>query len=166
MVVGVDKPGALAEYVKSNQERFYRLAYSYVHDRDAALDVVQDTIVHAFTHIHSLREPAYMQTWFYRILVNECLRDLRRRKRVCPLDDCPETGREDPDRAQALDLYRAVAALDPKLRTVVVLRFYEDMKLADIADITGATLSTVKNRLYKALALLREQLRDVPVDGL
>lgn len=162
MVAGVDKPGALAEYVKANQERFYRLAYSYVRDPDAAMDMVQDAIVSAFAHIQSLRDPAYLQTWFYRILVNECLRDLRRRQRVRCLDDLPEEGCEDPDRAQSLDLCRAVDALDPKLRTVVVLRFYEDMKLADIAVVTGSTLSTVKNRLYKALGLLREQLQEVP----
>jgi len=65
---------------------------------------------------------------------------------------------EDEDIGQKLDVYRAVGRLDPKLRTVVMLRFYEDMKLEEIARITGTNLNTVKSRLYTALSRLREDL--------
>ena len=63
----------LTEYILAHQADFYRLAYSYVKDRDAALDVVQESIVKALTKAGSLREPAYVKTWFYRILVNESI---------------------------------------------------------------------------------------------
>ena len=58
------------------------------------------------------------------------------------------------------DSYDAVAALPPKLRTGIILRFFEDMKLAEVAQAAGCTLSTAKSRLYKALALLRLELDD------
>ena len=61
----------LVDYITAGQADFYRLAYSYVKNRDAALDVVQESIVKALTKIDSLREPAYLRTWFYRILLNE-----------------------------------------------------------------------------------------------
>lgn len=57
-------------------------------------------------------------------------------------------------------LERAVDALSPKLKTVVILRFYEEMQLSEIAQITGTNLNTVKSRLYKALGKLRESLKE------
>ena len=56
----------LEEYIEAHQDSFYRVAFTYVKDRDAALDVVQNAVVQALTHIHTLREPAYMRTWFFR----------------------------------------------------------------------------------------------------
>lgn len=69
---------------------------------------------------------------------------------------------EDPQATQAavMDLRHALKALDPKLRAVVELRFFEDMKLEEIAAIMHMNLSTVKSRLYKALKLLRLDLEE------
>ena len=63
----------LEEYIEAHQDSFYRVAFTYVKDRDAALDVVQNAVVQALTHIHTLREPAYMRTWFYRIAEKQAL---------------------------------------------------------------------------------------------
>lgn len=145
----------LETYILESQDSFYRLAFSYVRDADAAMDVVQNAIVQALTHLHTLREPAYIRTWFYRILVNEGLQYIRQNKRLFPCDELPEEIMAEEDVAGRLDLYRAVFRLKPKLRTVIVLRFYEDMALKDIARVTRTNLSTVKSRLYKALAELK-----------
>ena len=153
---------AFREYITYNQQAFYRLAYSYTKNSDAALDVVQDAIVKGIEKLHTLRNPAYMKTWIYRILVNEGLNYLRGKK-VVSLDEyaeSPLSAAEDRDVAQDVDLYNAVQRLEPKLRTVVILRFFEDMKLEDIASITGDPLSTVKSRLYKALKLLKVDLQE------
>lgn len=152
---------ALEDYIETHQTSFYRLAFTYVKDRDASLDIVQNAVVQALTHVHTLRQPEYMRTWFTRILVNESLRYLRKNKKYLPTDELPEDfSSEDEDIAQKLDVYRAVGRLDPKLRTIVVLRFYEDMQLADIAAITGVNLNTVKSRLYKALAELKVEMTE------
>ena len=149
------------EYITQNQQAFYRLAYSYTKNSDAALDVVQDAVVKGIEKLHTLRNPAYMKTWFYRILVNQALTYLRGKK-VVSLEEYTEStcpAAEEQDVAQNVDLYRAVQGLEPILRTIVILRFFEDMKLEDIAAITGAPLSTVKSRLYKALKLLKVDLQ-------
>ena len=57
-----------------------------------------------------------------------------------------------------LDVYAAVERLSPKLRTIVVLRFFEDMPLQEIAEVTGVNLSTVKTRLYHALKILKKEI--------
>ncbi len=155
----------LADYIVSHQEDFYRLAFSYVKNRDAALDVVQESIVKALAKADTLREPAYLRTWFYRILLNESMNHFRRSSRLLPLDEVEQqsapAGRAPEER---LDLYDAIDRLDPKEQAVIKLRFFEDMKLEEIARATGANLNTVKSRLYKALRKLRdmtgEDLRD------
>lgn len=152
---------ALEEYIETHQDSFYRLAFTYVKDRDASLDVVQNAVVQALTHAHTLRQPEYIRTWFTRILINESLCYLRKNKKYLPTDALPEDfSVEEEDLAEKLDIYRAVGRLDPKLRTIVVLRFFEDMQLTDIAAITGVKLSTVKSRLYKALAELKVEMSD------
>ena len=143
----------ITDFIYGNQAALYRLAFAYTRSREAALDIVQDTVVQALTHAASLRSAEAVKPWVYRILVNESLAYLRRNKRFLL-----EQQAEDADIGERLDVYRAVERLDPKLRTVVMLRFYEDMRLEDIAHITGANLSTVKSRLYTALGRLREEL--------
>ena len=147
----------LTDYIVSGQTDFYRLAYSYVKNREAALDVVQESIVRALTKIDSLREPAYLKTWFYRILVNESVNCCRRGKRLVSLEDAgPEEGAPPPDHAARLDLYDAIGRLSTAEQTVVRLRFFQDLKLEEIARVTDTNLSTVKTRLYKALAKLKD----------
>ncbi len=151
-----DKRESLKEYVKLNQQDFYRLAFSYTKNSDAALDVVQESIVKAIDKIGSLNDTAYLKTWFYRILVNESLMHLRRSKRLVLVESIEdgEPGYGE-DLAQSMDMYNAIQALEVKIRTVIILRFFEDMKLEEIAVITKTNLSTVKSRLYKGLELLK-----------
>ena len=77
----------LSDYIVAHQEEFYRLAYSYVKNRDAALDVVQESIVKALAKSDTLRRPEYLKAWFYRILLNESMNHHRRAKRLVPLED-------------------------------------------------------------------------------
>lgn len=99
----------LSEYIVFHQEDFYRLAYSYVKNRDAALDVVQESIVRALSKSDSLRQPEYMKTWFYRILLNESMNHHRRAKRLVPLEDTLlETPAPARDPGERLDLYDAI----------------------------------------------------------
>ena len=147
----------LTDYLVAHQEDFYRLAFSYVKNRDAALDVVQESIVRALSKSDSLRKPEYVKTWFYRILLNESMNHYRRGKRLVSLEETmPETPAPVGDPAERLDLYAAIDRLDPREQAVIRLRFFEDMKLEEIARITDTNLNTVKSRLYKSLKKLRE----------
>lgn len=74
----------LIPFIRENQQQFYRLAFSYVRDSETAMDLVQDAIVKAIQNMHTLRQPDRLKTWFYRILVNECLMYLRKTGSCCP----------------------------------------------------------------------------------
>ncbi len=151
---------AFADFVRQNEASFYRIAYSYVKDREDALDIVQDAVERALVKLPGLRDEARIKPWFCRILVNRSIDCLRRRRGSETVDESLPAPDETGERAEALALYAAVSKLPPKYRTVVVLRFFEDMKLQEVAEASGCNLNTAKSRLYKALELLRVELGD------
>lgn len=157
----------LVGLIKANKEKYYRVAFSYVKNKEDALDIVHDAIVKALQKINGLRNKEYLETWFYRILINESISFVRKSKNIIYLDELPDSqlpATEDIDREQYMTLYAAIDHLSPKLKTVVILRFFEDMKFDEIADITGAKLSTVKARLYKALEILKIDIEGIDYD--
>ena len=154
----------LTAFLVENQARFYRLAYSYLKDREEALDAVQTAVCRALEKQDSLHEPEALRTWFYRILVNACTDLLRQRKRVTfvPPEALDCGSYEDPLPADDT-LARRVDALPPEIQTIVKLRFYEEMSLKEISAVTGWNLSTVKTRLYTGLKKLRVSMEGVEI---
>lgn len=152
----------LTSYLIEDQARFYRLAYSYLKNREEALDAVQTAICRALERQEHLREPDALRTWFFRILVNVCTDMLRQRKRVTfiPPDALDAGSYEDPLPADG-DLAARVDALPPEIATIIRLRFYEELSLKEISAVTGVPLSTVKTRLYTGLRKLRVSLEGV-----
>ena len=146
----------LVAYLVENQARFYRLAYSYLKNREEALDAVQTAVCRALEKQGSLQDAGAMRTWFYRILVNSCTDMLRLRRRAVPVSpEVLETvGYEDPLPEDG-DLARRVERLAPEVAEVIRLRFYEELSLREISAVTGCPLSTVKTRLYSGLKKLR-----------
>lgn len=102
-----------------------------------------------------------MDTWFYRILINTCLDQIRklRRESVYPLEEDAML-QEHEDILLSEELRHLLFTLDPKTRTILILRFFEDRKLDEISDILSMPLSTVKTRLYKGLKDMRIQMEE------
>ena len=153
----LDNRQLLVEHILNGQTDFYRLAMSYVKNRDAALDVVQEAIVKALSKVDTVREPAYLKTWFYRILINEAMNHFRRNRNLVSLEEVMADRAAEPrDPGERLDLYDAIDRLSFPEQTVIKLRYFEDMKLEEIAQATGTNLNTVKSRLYKAIRKLKD----------
>ena len=152
----------LIEYIKDNQEKLYRIAFSYSKNEEAALDIVQEAITKALKNINKLREESYIKTWFYRILINEALQYIRKNKRIltCELEAIENKVDCNADLAEGLDIYKYVQNLNEKIKTVIILRFFEDMKISEIARITKTNESTVKSRLYKGLKELKRLIEE------
>ncbi|WP_295580815.1 RNA polymerase sigma factor [uncultured Oscillibacter sp.] len=153
---------ALTALLVEEQARFYRLAYSYLHNREEALDAVQTAVCRALEKQEELRAAEAARTWCYRILVNACMDQLRQRQRTVflPPEDLDAGSYEDPLPGDE-SLARRVDALPPEVGTVVKLRFYEDLTLREISAVTGWNLSTVKTRLYGGLRKLRVDMEGV-----
>jgi len=151
---------------RAELDRAYRLAGLLLGDAVEAEDATQEALLRAWRSIGSLRDPAGFGAWFDRILVNGCRDRLRRRRRIrfIPLD--PGTGvgisaaAGDPfrvihDRDEVLG---AMAALDDDQRLVVVLHYWADLTLQDVATRVGWPIGTVKSRLHHALERMRSRM--------
>ena len=153
----------IIQYINKNQEKLYRLVFSYIKDEEQSLDVIQNTILKALDNLEKLREEKYLETWIYRIAINESLKYLKKQKNepIFNIQDYKISSEEfeNKDITDIMDLYKAIDSLKPKLKTVIILRFFEDKSLAEISKITNSNLSTVKTRLYKALKELKVKIR-------
>jgi RNA polymerase sigma-70 factor (ECF subfamily) len=153
----------LADLVIANKENYYRLAYSYVKNPEDALDVVQESIYKALASLASLREPEYIKTWFYKIVVNTSLDFLRKKKKliICDEEVLCSIDSGETDNYRDFDLHEALEALPESHRSIVILRYFEDLKLEEIAEILNENINTVKTRLYKSLKKLRIEIEEV-----
>ena len=152
-------------YILENQNRFYRLAYSYVRSEDVALDVVQSAICKGLEKCFGLKNPEALGTWFYRIVVNEALQYLRksRKESVSPDGELPEQAYHEPAYERQREVYEEVMRLAEPMKTVVVLHFYEGLTLKQISEGTDTNLNTVKSRLYSALNRLEKGLKEAAI---
>ena len=142
----------------------YRLALAILGDDLEAEDATQDAFTSAWRQRATLRDPDKFEAWFGRILVNGCRDRLRRRARVRRLPDAREEEQVADPASAALDrdvLGRALASLDPDRRIVVILRFWADLSVDDIAARLAIPAGTVKSRLHSSMRALRAALEEL-----
>lgn len=149
---------AFMMFVRAQQNSLYLLAYSYTKNEQDALDIVQDSIQKGWLALERLTKQEQMKSWFYTILVRTAIDFLRKQKRVELIGDEALQQLPEQDTYDNLDLQQALYHLPVQLREVVILRYFEDLKLEDVAHILAIPLSTAKSRLYKALKLLKIEL--------
>ena len=139
-----------------NYQSYYRLALSYVHQEADAMDIVQEGAYKAMRKANTLREENFADTWVYRIMINTAKQYLKKYRRTYEElnEDCMIV---EGDCAN-LDLRVIVDKLPIKEKSLIVLRYYEDKSLMEIADILQENINTVESRLYRTLEKLRREL--------
>ena len=151
------KKKQLGQLILASQDTLYHVAKTLlVSDADCA-DAIQETIVKAFTKLHTLRQDSHAKTWLVRILINECYTFMRRAKRVVSLEEwqCEEVAGEGEDYS---DLYEAVRRLPPETRICITLYYLEGYSVKETANMLEITESGVKNRLARARKQMRREL--------
>ncbi|PGL70652.1 RNA polymerase sigma factor [Bacillus sp. AFS055030] len=151
----------LVDLIINNKDDFYRLAYSYVKNSEDAVDILQDSIHKAISSKDKLKNEQSLKSWFYRIVVNTSLDFLRKQKKVTVMDEetieLYSSGQD--DNYTDIDLERSLESLPTKYRAVIVLRYFEDLKIEEVAEILQESPNTIKTRLYKALEILRIKMK-------
>lgn len=145
-----------AARVQALRGRLYRTAYLYLGSEADALEAVDEAVYQALRALKKLRQPEFFDTWLTRILLNECHRELRRRKRFSGEETFPETA--GPDEYDALPLKEAVRCLPEDLRAVIILRFFAGLSQAETAAALEVPQGTVATQQRRALQLLRLEL--------
>jgi len=143
--------------IEKLRKRLYRTAILYMHSEQSALDVIDETVYKGLVALKKLRQPEYFETWITRILINECKKELRRRKREAPLDTLPETAGETFD---SLPLKEAIRRLPVELKEIIILRYFSDLTLAQTAQSLSIPQGTVVTRQRRAMNLLRLELSE------
>ncbi len=153
--------GAFAFLVEKYKEMVYTLAVSIMNVREEAEEAAQDAFVKAFQSLPKYKHKAKFSTWLYRIVYNECISRRRRRKlKTVSFEDFKMANNEDvligddetwnsQEKRKRL-VIKALAGLPESDRIIVMLYYYEDHPVEEIARITSLTASNVKIRLYRA----------------
>lgn len=150
------KEKGFTEYIVQNKNSFYRVAYSYVKNEQDALDIVQESIYKGLANIDKLKSVDSIKPWFYKLLINTSIDYIRKNKKYVHLEEDIEL--EDMvyyDKNTELDVQEALSKLPEEYKSIIILRYFEDMKLNDISDVLDENINTIKTRLYKALKLLK-----------
>ena len=159
---------AFAELVQRHTERFYRLAFRYLQNKQAAEDVVQDAFLKLWEDPKKWQadKNSKFTTWFYRVVVNLCL-DWQKRKRPVALnEDMPLIDdRESVDQAmlrreEQRILEQAIAALPERQRTAINLWFDEGLSNQDAADAMGVNLKALQSLIMRAKTTLKERMKN------
>jgi RNA polymerase sigma-70 factor (ECF subfamily) len=155
---------AFAALAAASIGRLTAIARLTLRDNHLAQDAVQEALVEAWRNIRSLRDPDRFDAWLYRLLLRACLDQAHRERRqrvaeiLLPELGGPSVASADRDIAVHDELERGLRDLTPAQRAVIVLAFYLDLPLAEVATVLDCPIGTVKSRLNRALAALRARL--------
>lgn len=146
----------------ASKERLYRIALAYLHREADAVEAVQEATYRAYKNFRKLKEPAYFHTWAVRIVLNVCADEFRKRKRREPAAYTEEAEGAAGTFADASDtrvsLRRLVDGLPREQKEIIILKYYQQLTLTEIAAVLECPEGTVKTRLHKALVRLRGEL--------
>ena len=142
----------------------YKVAYTYVKDKQVALDILQETSFKAWLNIHTLKDEEKFKPWITKILVNTALNYIKKESKVIYMEDENSIiySEKSISIEQKLDLYDAIDLLKPKYKTVIILKYFDDMKIEDISYVLNTPENTVKSHLKRA----KESLSSILMEGI
>ena len=130
----------------------YKVAYTYVKDKQVALDILQETSFKAWLNIHTLKDEEKFKPWITKILVNTALNYIKKESKVIYMEDENSIiySEKSISIEEKLDLYDAIDLLKPKYKTVIILKYFDDMKIEYISYVLNIPENTVKSHLKRA----------------
>jgi RNA polymerase sigma-70 factor (ECF subfamily) len=161
---------AFAVLVRRHRARVARLGMSFFHDEEETADFTQDVFVKAYTALASFKGRSLFSTWLLRIAYNAAINSKKRKRDQLSLDPSIEIeGASGTDESHlreetAMAVRAAMAELPPRQALCIELYFYYDLKYAEISEITGYPVNTIKSHVFRAKRMLREKLEEVRED--
>lgn len=148
--------------IKNNKEYLYKMAFLYVKDEQDALEVIHETVYRAFLNIEKLKKAKFFNTWITRILINVSIDFLKKKGKNEMLDESTSIIKEkyEISTEEKLDLYNAIDLLNDNYKTVIIMMYFNDMKIKDISRVMEIPENTVKTYLRRAKQALGEVLKE------
>ena len=142
----------------------YKIAFAYLKNEQNSLDAVSETIYKAYQSINKLKNREFFNTWIIKILINSCKTVLKNNK-VIYIDEYDKTKKDNFDILETdfklsikIDLYNAIDKLNDKFKSVIILKYLEDMSIIQISEVLNMPEGTVKVYLRRALEVLKIEL--------
>ena len=157
--------GAFEEIVRRNQQRAWRIAFRFIGDQVEAEDIVQEAFLKILASSHRYKPSASFSTYLYSVVSRLCI-DHAKKKRPVLINEVPET--EDPHSDPSVTMIqmerdavvrKALDALPPRQRMVIILKYYEDLSYMDIARAMRTTVKAVERLLSRARKTLQTSLQ-------
>ncbi|OCA83038.1 RNA polymerase subunit sigma-70 [Bacillus sp. FJAT-27225] len=137
----------------------YKTALAFLRNDEEALEAVQEVTFRAYKGIRKLRDATYVKTWLIRIMINYCNDVLRKKKRFV-LDEEFILAQGKAENKESLELWDAMQSLDPRSQEILALKYFQDLKIKEIAAALNYPEGTIKTWLNKALKSLKGKLED------
>lgn len=151
--------------IDSCKKELYMIAFSYLKSEQYSLDAVSETVYKAYMNINKLKTPEFFNTWIIKILMNSCNDMLKTNNKVIYIheyykidENISETLDTEFNMAANIDLYTAIDKLNEKFKSIVILKYLEDMTISQISKVLDLPEGTVKVYLRRALGLLKIEL--------
>ena len=145
------------------KENLYKIAFSYLKNEQNSLDAVSETIYKAYKNIDKLKRQEFFNTWIIKILINSCKSVLKNNK-VIYIEEYDKTKKDfniletDFKLSVNLDLYNAIDKLNDKFKSIIILKYLEDMTIIQISEVLNLPEGTIKVYLRRALEVLKIEL--------
>ncbi|KGA97649.1 RNA polymerase [Alkalihalobacillus alcalophilus ATCC 27647 = CGMCC 1.3604] len=148
------------ELIKTEQERMYRVAYSFVKNEQDALDIVQDAVIKAYRSYDKLTEIQYFSTWMTRILINTAIDATRRRREVIYVDfeRTVSEKNEQNDTLNKMLVDEQFDRLKPEQKSLIILRFYYGYSIKEMSELLQKPEGTIKSKLHRTLTQMKINL--------
>ncbi|MEG0384397.1 MAG: sigma-70 family RNA polymerase sigma factor [Solibacillus sp.] len=145
---------AFLQLLSLYEDALYRIAYSYVKNEHDAVEAYQEMTYRSLKNIHKLKQPDYLKTWLIRILINICLDMKLKQSRVQLTNEIEQPAQMAPTN----DLADIIVKLPLTEQQLIHLKYFEQYKNSEIADVQNIPEGTVKSRLHKTLRKLRSMV--------
>ncbi|MCI7369601.1 MAG: sigma-70 family RNA polymerase sigma factor [Firmicutes bacterium] len=147
--------------VRQNEKAMYSVSFSILSNESDAADAISEALYRAYKNLDTLKNEYAFKPWILRIVRNCAVELVRSNKNLLSIDDVEvEESSGENDIVTALTLRKAVEQLKQPYKEVVVLYYYEDLSIAQISKITGASVVTAKQQLSRARKMLRDMLME------
>ncbi|WCK53505.1 sigma-70 family RNA polymerase sigma factor [Aneurinibacillus sp. Ricciae_BoGa-3] len=163
---------SLVRLLETIESSVYRTAFYVLGNEQDALDASQEALIRIYTKIDTYQEKAKFSTWVQRIVTNVCIDKFRRKKETVSIEQNElvlyafQNVEQEVERAGMFEeVRRAINELPEQHRTVVILRYLQDLSYNEIAEILNMPLNTVKSYLYRARQQLQELLHEYQKGG-
>lgn len=149
------KEREVEDFIIKNQNRLYKIAYIYAKNKDDALDIVSESIVKTYKNMDRVIKVDNIEKYIVRIVINTAVDFIRKNSKI-KLEEVVDISSS----FNITDINYLVDSLSDDLKTVIILKYFEKYKIREIAEILNIPESKVKNRLHKALKVLRIEIEE------